>query len=87
MFYADHTSQLYVAINPKDISDSSTRRLEKCISKIKIWMQLNMLKLNDNITEVLLLGSPYFIRETDGISTQVGESQKMSVKSVRNLGA
>ena len=75
MFYADDT-QLYVEINPKDSSDCSTRRLEKYISKIKIWMQQNMLKLNDNKMEELLLGSPY-----------LREIQIMSVKSVHNLGA
>ena len=32
------------------------------------------------------MGSAYFIRETDGISIQVGEIQIMSVKSDSNLG-
>ena len=85
MFYADDT-QLYVAINPKDSSDISSRRLEKCISKIKICNKI-YLKLNDNKTTELLFGSPYFIREIYGILIQAEESQIMSVKSVRNFGA
>jgi len=86
MFYADD-SQLYVTINPKDNTDSSLTRLENCIARIKIWMQQNMLKLNDNKTEVVLFGSPHFMRQSSGISIHVGESEIMSVKSVRNLGA
>ena len=62
MFYADDT-QLYVSISPRDINNSaSLATLNSCLSAIKTWMGNNMLKLNDGKTELLLLGSPYFIK-------------------------
>ena len=87
MFYADDT-QLYVSISPRDINNSpSLATLNSCLSAIKIWMANNMLKLNDGKTELLLLGSPYFIKKNQVITIAVGDSYIESVSAVRNLGA
>ena len=87
MFYADDT-QLYVSISPRDINNSpSLAILDSCLSAIKTWMGNNMLKLNDVKTELLLLGSPYFIRKNQDITIAVGDSCIESVSAVRNLGA
>ena len=87
MFYADDT-QLYVSISPRDINNSpSLATLNSCLSAIKTWMGNNMLKLNDGKTELLLLGSPYFIKKNQVITIAVGDSYIESVSAVRNLGA
>ena len=71
MFYADDT-QLYVSISPRDINNSpSVATLNSCLSAIKTWMGNNMLKLNDGKTELLLLGSPYFIKKTKKLQLQL----------------
>ena len=58
MFYADDT-QLCVTMSPRDINNSrSVAALHSCLPAIKTWMGNNILKLNDGITELLLLGSP-----------------------------
>ena len=87
MFYADDT-QLYVSISPRDINNSpSLATLNSCLSAIKTWMGNNMLKLNNGKTELLLLGSAYFIKKNQVITIAVGDSYIESVSAVRNLGA
>jgi hypothetical protein len=46
----------------------------------------NMLKLNDNKTELILFGSPYFQAKVPKISIQVGDANIISQNSGRNLG-
>ena len=47
--YADDT-QLYITIKKQDkLSD-----IEQCVSEIKLWMNRNMLKLNDDKTEFIV---------------------------------
>ena len=60
--YADDT-QLYLNFRPGVDINNVCSRLEECISDIKLWMLSNKLKLNDEKTEVLLLGSPYFLKK------------------------
>ena len=46
-----------------------------------------MLKLNDGKTELLLLGSPYFIKKNQEVTIAVGDSYIESLSEVHNLGA
>ena len=74
MFYADDT-QLYVSISPSDVKGSpDVINLHSHLSAIKTWMGSNKLKLNDSKTELLLLGSPYFLRMNPHINVAVGDS-------------
>ena len=54
--YADDT-QIYMPINPRSISDANTaiKNLELCLNNVKLWMQSNMLKVNEEKTELCLL--------------------------------
>ena len=77
-----------VTISPRDINNSpSLATLNSCLSAIKTWIGNNLLKLNDGKTELLLLGSPYFIKKNQEITIAVGDSYIKSVSAVRNLGA
>ena len=51
-----------------------------------MWMTLNHLKLNDDKTEVILIGTSYFSSKLSNINLQVGDKCVSSVSSVRNLG-
>uniref|UniRef100_A0A3P9KUI2 Reverse transcriptase domain-containing protein n=1 Tax=Oryzias latipes TaxID=8090 RepID=A0A3P9KUI2_ORYLA len=51
--YADDT-QLYVAVSPDDLEPVNT--LLNCILDIKLWMAENFLQLNQDKTEVLIIG-------------------------------
>ena len=83
-FYADDT-QIYVFFDVKD-SDSACHLLETCVQHVKEWMLVNGLKLNDDKTEVILIGSRYFRSKLSDFSIKVGENNVCSVSSVRNLG-
>ncbi len=56
--YADDT-QLYIAFNPLDIDDSNKAKLnmEKCLMIIKDLLLENRMKLNDDKTEFLIMGT------------------------------
>ena len=83
MFYADD-SQLYVSLNPTDISATLTE-LENCIKEIKNWTLENKLALNDSKTEVVYLSSRF--SETVLIpSINVGDSVVDTVAKAKDLG-
>ena len=57
--YADD-SQLYLVFKPTvEGAVIAREKLEHCIQDIKSWMKINFLKLNDDKTEVLIIGSRY----------------------------
>ena len=85
-FYADD-SQLYLAFKPGADLDNQLEVLETCIRDIRQWMAANLLKLNDDKTEVLLLGSPHNLKKLDKIAVCVGSSKVPSSFSVNNLGS
>ena len=58
-FYADD-SQIYFSFDPK-FYDDAIARVEKCILEVREWMAKNMLKLNNDKTEYILLGTPQHI--------------------------
>ena len=53
--YADDT-QLYGSLYSNKLPDV-INRFEHCIAEVKTWMKVNKLKLNDEKTEVILLGN------------------------------
>ena len=62
--YADDT-QLYLSFEASSLSDlqKTIAKVEDCVLDIKRWMSDNLLKLNDDKTEVLIVTSPYFKKE------------------------
>ena len=80
-FYADD-AQIYHALeNAKCESD-----LQQCVNDYRNWMLANDLKVNDDKTEILLIGSPYFMRKKPSITFSVGDIAVSSVEKVTNLG-
>ena len=84
-FYADDT-QLYISFNNSDLRNKIDI-LENCIIDIKQWMKLNFLKLNDDKTEVLLIGSKCNIKKVSSISLNINDVTISSSSNVKNLGA
>ena len=84
-FYADDT-QIYFAFSPDDESQS-IQKLEECVIEIREWMSINFLKLNDEKTELLFLGSPHNLSKCSINSVKVGESVISASDKVRNIGA
>ena len=85
--YADDI-QLYVPFDIHDEESISTAlsRLSSCISDIKSWMTLNMLKLNEQKTEFFIAVPDHLKSKIPPVSLQVGDKVIKPSDSVRNLG-
>ena len=86
--YADDT-QLYLSFRPDSTSsqEEALRALEDCIADIRAWMVNHQLKLNDNNTEFIIIGSPHQLSKVRMDSINVGLSEIKSASSLRDLGA
>ena len=62
------------------------QRAEACILEIKSWMSLNMLKLNDEMTEFLVMTSRYQQHKIHDHNIKVNTATIHASKSARNLG-
>ena len=87
--YADDT-QLYCRLPLQDPAETlrAVQNMNACIEKVRIWMLSNKLMINDQKTEVLLLGSKRsqdMLKNLD-IKVLVGDSTISPSSSARNLG-
>ena len=78
-FYADDT-QLYLSVAPDD--PNALDPLLACLSSIKCWMNENFLKLNEDKTEVLIIGSS---QQRESITSRLG-NMTVGNTTVKNLG-
>ena len=88
-FYADDT-QLYLSFKPdkQEIAQGEAlTNLQNCISDVRAWMAANFLKLNDDKTELLVLGTPQQLEKVSIESVTVGNCQIEPSPTVRNIGA
>ena len=60
-FYADDT-QIYLSFEAKHQTsfEEAISTIEQSVGAVKLWMASNMLKLNDDKTEVVFIASPYY---------------------------
>ena len=83
-FYADDT-QLYFSF---DLSEAHTAvaKLNHCLSDIRDWMAANFLKLNDDKTELVLIGHPKRLAKIRDFELSVGHIKVKPSPCARNLG-
>jgi len=86
-FYADDT-QLYVSLDLGNESSfsSSLDNLEHCIADIRLWMTQNLLKLNDDKTDIIYMASSYYAKSLKTPGLHIGELCITPSCSVRDLG-
>ena len=88
-FFADD-KQMYIAFQPKQGTtapeDSCIDTIAKCIQDTKIWMDFNLLKLNEEKTEFIILGNSQQLRKVCDPQLFLGEETITPVTKVRNLG-
>ncbi len=65
---------------------SALQALTKCINEMKSRMTVNMLKLNNDKTNVSVATSPHFNRLMPTVQLQIGDKIITPAKTVRNLG-
>ena len=81
-------TQNYFSFKPAISGDNMhcIRTLQNCIKDIRIWMCTNMLKLNDNKTEFLVIGTKQQLSKVGDLSIQIGQDKINSSAYMRNLG-
>ena len=86
--FADDT-QLYLSFDPNGSRDQvmALEAMERCISDLRKWMYRDKLKINDDKTEFLVIGSRQQLLKIYHCSVRVGTIDIKPVKVVRNLGA
>jgi len=84
--YADD-SQLYLAFEPESSEVKALNKMEQCIDHVRRWMASNFLKLNDDKTEFVILGSKQQLRKVSTETLKVGDVNIHHVDSARNIGA
>ena len=83
-FYADDT-QLYLSFKPSEMA-SATDKLNACLADIRNWMSDNFLKLNDDKTELLLIGHPKRTANLADFTINIGGAVVRPSPCARNLG-
>ena len=86
--YADD-SQLYLSFCPNDNAnhEAALARIERCIGDIPNWMLNDNLKLNDDKTEFMIIGTLQQLAKVSINSLCVGTATIIPVSSARNLGS
>ena len=86
-YYADN-SQLYLSFCPNDNANQETTlaRVQRCIEDIRNWMLNDKLKLNDDKTEFMIIGTLQQLAKVSINSLGVGTATITPVSSARNLG-
>jgi hypothetical protein len=83
--YADDT-QIYQVIKPLDNWDDISDRLEACLSDIKSWMCTNMLKLNQDKTELIGFAPKHKVKSLTKLQFNFDGAILSESSCVRNLG-
>ena len=83
--YADDT-QLYFVIKPPDDWSDVTGRLEPCLSEISAWMKANMLKLNQDKTELIVFAPKHRLNDFRNCQLQFDGCVVSDAPFVKNLG-
>ena len=84
---ADDT-QLYLSFNPDNSRNEAeaVHAMEQCIRAIRAWMQADKLTLNENKTEVMLIGTRQQLCKVNLGTLTVGDISVAVVNKARNLG-
>ena len=83
--YADD-SQVYMKLKRADNMDEAVHAMEDCLADISTWIVNNLLKLNQNKTELTVFSSKQSTNKIRKLRLKVGSSYIESASSVRNLG-
>ena len=67
-------------------SVEAVHAMKQCIRAIRAWMQADKLKLNENKTEVMLIGNRRQLSKVNLGTLTVGDTSVAIVNKARNLG-
>ena len=86
--YADDT-QLYLSFRPLESTCEAEAldAMDKCIVDVRSWMINDKLMLNDDKTELLVIGTSKQLSKVSVSSIRVGDVDVIPVYSAKNLGS
>ena len=81
-------TQLYISLDPDNTLNlsSSLNTLKHCIADIRLWVTPNILKLNDNKTNIVYLGPLHCVKYINIPALQMSASLITLNGTVYNLG-
>jgi hypothetical protein len=82
--YADDT-QLYLSFHPNQIQQALSQ-MEACIEEIRLWMNMNFLKLNEGKTEFVFFHSMHHKLNLSDYKLHIGKDTIGPTNYVKNLG-
>ena len=68
-------------------TEDAIKTMEICIKDIRHWMATNFLLLNDNKTELLIIGTAQMLKKLPPIHLTVGNDSIAPSETARNIGA
>ena len=82
-------SQLYISFKPASMIEQSAaiKAMQDCITDIKKWMLADKLKLNDDKTEFIIIGTRQQLAKVSVDSLCIGDEIIKPSSVVRNLGS
>ncbi len=85
--YADD-GQLYLSFSPKDSLslEEAKEKMMKCAKDVKSFLTFNKMKLNDDKTEFLIIGTPGQHKKVNFKDIHICEAGLSSSEQARNLG-
>ena len=83
--YADDT-QAYQVIKPEGDWNDLSERLKSCLSEIRDWMSSNMLKLNQDKTELIVFAPKHRVKHISDFKLPFDGTILSDAKCVKNLG-
>lgn len=83
--YADDT-QIYIMVEPRDNWNDISNRLTTCLNDIQNLMNENLLKLNQEKTELMVFAPKNRLADIKGLSLSFGINTIHNTPFVRNLG-
>ena len=84
--YADDI-QLYISFSPNQVDSlHAVHKLESCVEDIRVWMSSHSLKLNDEKSQFLCIGSKAQLSKITVPSIKIGDVTISALESCRNLG-
>ena len=83
--YADDT-QVYLVIKLLDNWKNISRRLETCLSDVSVLMSSNMLKLNQDKTELIVFAPKHRVKEFSECCLSFDGTTVTNASFVKNLG-
>ena len=86
--YADDT-QTYTSFMPDSVAgeQDAIAALQNCITDIRSWITADKLKLNDDKTEFMIIGTRAQLDKANVSEIVVGHTKVPAVTTVKNLGA